>query len=194
MMGIAAVGIFLGHSLLMLVDEFHFHRRRGLPRWERWGHPLDTLSVIACYAFALFMPFSPGAAAAYILLALFSCLWITKDEWVHAELCGPGEQWVHSVLFVLHPVLLGLAGWYWVVSRTSPTSHAEAIFTEPGIFAVFFPVHAAITFLFLIYQIIWWNILCRQKPEPIPSKRKVPASKPREISARLEKAEAVAAP
>jgi hypothetical protein len=31
----------------MAVDEVHFHRQRGLPRWERLGHPLDTLTVCA---------------------------------------------------------------------------------------------------------------------------------------------------
>jgi len=28
----------------MGVDEFYFHRRRGLPRWERLAHPLDTMT------------------------------------------------------------------------------------------------------------------------------------------------------
>ena len=43
-------------GLAMLVDELLFHRRRGLPRWERIGHPIDTLSVLACYGVSLWLP------------------------------------------------------------------------------------------------------------------------------------------
>lgn len=35
--------------ICMAVDEAHFHRWRGLPRWERLGHSLDTLTVLACF-------------------------------------------------------------------------------------------------------------------------------------------------
>ncbi len=36
---------FALQTCCMAVDEVHFHRQRGLPRWERLGHPLDTLTV-----------------------------------------------------------------------------------------------------------------------------------------------------
>ena len=37
---------FAVQGLAILVDEFWFHHRRGLPRWERLGHPIDTLPLI----------------------------------------------------------------------------------------------------------------------------------------------------
>lgn len=100
-------------ALAMVVDELYFHRRRGLPRWERIGHPIDTLSVLGCYAFAL--SFSPSGrhAVAYAVLSAFSCLLVTKDEWVHAARCGAPEQWLHAVLFVLHPIVLGVGALLW---------------------------------------------------------------------------------
>lgn len=134
-------GVFGTQAALMLADEFYFHRRRGLPRWERVGHPLDTLSVLACYATA--MAFSPndGALAAYVAAAAFSCLFITKDEFVHARLCGPGEHWLHAALFVLHPIVLGLAALLWI----------------RGEFRAALVAQAGVTLLFGAYQTLYWN-------------------------------------
>ena len=36
-------------GLFMFVDEFYYHHKRGLPRWERMGHPADTISVLICF-------------------------------------------------------------------------------------------------------------------------------------------------
>jgi hypothetical protein len=51
-------------------------------------------------------------------------LLITKDEWVHADQCNAGEHWLHSVLFVVHPVVLITAGLMWAdaapLNRTRP--------------------------------------------------------------------------
>ena len=52
------IAVFGTQAALMMVDELHFHRRRGLPRWERIGHPLDTATVLVCYGTALTL--SPG--------------------------------------------------------------------------------------------------------------------------------------
>ena len=101
---------FLLHAIGMLIDEAWFHRRRGLPRWERLGHPLDTLTVLACYALALALPATGAGAAVYFCAAVFSCIFITKDEWVHVRHCTGGEMWLHAFLFVMHPVLLAIAG------------------------------------------------------------------------------------
>jgi hypothetical protein len=105
-------------ALLQMVamgfDELVFHRKRGLPRWERLGHPLDTLTALACYAWlALTPPSSPHALGVYVALCVFSCLFITKDEFVHARLCEPTETWLHAVLFVLHPIVFLAFGVIW---------------------------------------------------------------------------------
>jgi hypothetical protein len=107
---------FLAHSLGMLLDEAWFHRRRRLPAWERWGHPLDTLTVLACYGLALAMPPSRGVLIAYMTLAAFSCLFITKDEWIHARHCTGGEMWLHAFLAgqtLLTALFLGYQLFYW---------------------------------------------------------------------------------
>jgi hypothetical protein len=34
-------------AIVIFVDEFYFHFAPGQPRWERIGHPLDTVTVLA---------------------------------------------------------------------------------------------------------------------------------------------------
>lgn len=141
-------GIFLLHALLMMTDEFWFHWRRNLPKWERWGHPLDTFSVTVCYALALSLPSTVGNFLLYFVFALFSTLLITKDEWVHAQLCSGGEMWIHALLFALHPILLFMAGIFLMRDRFNfNVEH----------FRFWLQVQCMAAILFLFYQIIYWN-------------------------------------
>lgn len=90
-------------GVILVVDEVVFHWRRGLPRWERWGHPVDTF----CFLLPLVtLWWSQEAGVLYWILTVVSCLMITKDERHHAELTSGGEQWLHALLFLLHPVVL----------------------------------------------------------------------------------------
>jgi 2-polyprenyl-6-hydroxyphenyl methylase/3-demethylubiquinone-9 3-methyltransferase len=100
-------------GLAMGVDELGFHRRRPVPRWEWLGHLLDTLVFMACLAVAALLPPAPGNLRLYAILAAVSCLVITKDEFIHQKLCPGGEHWLHAVLFVLHPMVLGAVFCLW---------------------------------------------------------------------------------
>jgi hypothetical protein len=141
MIALVAVAVFGVQATLMLVDEFYFHHQRRLPRWERIGHPLDTLSVLACYAMTLAL--SPGDHKVILFLAAaaFSCLFVTKDELVHARLCGPGEHWLHAALFVMHPIVLGLAALLWIRG-----GHRTLLAGQ-----------TALTLAFGLYQTVYWN-------------------------------------
>lgn len=130
-------------GIAMLVDEGYFHRRRGLPRWERIGHPLDTLTLIACLAWLLVVEPSTGAALpVYITLAVISTLFVTKDEPIHARECGGGEQWLHAVLFVLHPIVLAAFALLWWLGYTQ-----------------LLVGQLVVTTLFMSYQVVYWNVL-----------------------------------
>lgn len=128
---------------MMAVDELWYHRRRGLPRWERLGHPIDTLSVALCYGWlALARPDQPHALAVYVGLAAFSCALITKDERIHAGRCQLGEHWLHAWLFVLHPIVFAAFGvWWWLGGATWP------IGAELGLSAGF-----------MLYQLAYWSL------------------------------------
>lgn len=131
-------------ALAMLVDEGYFHHQRGLPQWERLGHPLDTLTAAACYAFLVFVPPStPRAIYMYSALSLFSCLFITKDEFIHAKVCDPRESWLHSVLFVLHPIVFLAFGVLWWFGES----------------AMILRIELSLTLGFLAYQLIYWSFI-----------------------------------
>lgn len=139
---IACLSLFAAQGALMVVDDLWFHRRREIPRWERIGHPLDTLTVLLPLIGILFLPPAPPWTALFLAAAAFSCLFVTKDEWVHARLCAPGEQWLHAVLFLLHPCLFAAM---WVLWKAG----------EPG--RGWIALQASFTLGFLCWQILRWN-------------------------------------
>ena len=149
---------FALQMLSMTADEFYFHRRRGLPRWERVGHPIDTLSVLVCYGWLLLVAPDGRAVAVYAALATLSCLLVTKDEHVHRRLCDSAEQWLHAVLFLLHPLVLLAAALLWPALHGPGSGSAWIRYT--GWEKAFVAGAAAATALFGAYQVIYWNLLC----------------------------------
>jgi len=142
-------------GVTMVVDEGWFHRARGLPRWERIGHPLDTLTIAACLAWLIATtPESPAALPVYIALAVFSTLFVTKDEAVHARLCSPGEHWLHAVLFVLHPIVLAAFGYLWWTGAV-------------GLLAG----QLGIAIAFMAYQVLYWTVERGELDAPEPPAR-----------------------
>jgi hypothetical protein len=140
------VGVLFAPVLIqaatMLADEGWCHRRRGLPRWERIGHPLDTLTTALCYGWLVVQrPDAPHALSMYVGLSLFSCLFITKDEFVHSKLCDSLETWLHSVLFVMHPIVLLSFGILWISGGA------------PWVFEV----QLFLTLAFASYQVVYWS-------------------------------------
>jgi hypothetical protein len=134
---------FLVQGLLMTVDEFYCHKRRQLRRWERVGHPIDTITFIVCLLFLIFMPATRINLWIYGVLSLISCLMISKDEWEHKELCTGLENWLHSLLFMIHPVVLIWIGFLW--------------WTETPEFAVVADFCVMLSLGFLFYQSFYWN-------------------------------------
>lgn len=141
---------FLLQTALIFCDEFYFHIRRGLPRWERMGHPLDTLTVLICLAFTLIFPYNPMTRMVYIGLALFSAIFVTKDEFVHKEWCPAGEQWLHALLFLNHPVVLFALAYLWQFKL------------EPLVGRFLWGQTLAVA-CFGLYQWIYWNFVRRNE-------------------------------
>src|ERR1051325_4243964 len=146
---------FVAQIACMLFDEFYFHWRRSLPRWERLGHPLDTLTVLLCWGVILFLPPTRGAVSLYAALAVFSCLFVTKDEWVHKEYCPAGEHWLHALLFVLHPLLMISAALIWPALHPEGAALRFGSIQYGGFEGTFFAVNTLLTFLFGLYQLVY---------------------------------------
>jgi len=155
---------FIAQAVAMAVDEFYFHRRRSLPRWERIGHPIDSLFVLGCLTFVLMVPFTLNALKVYLVLAAVSCLVVTKDEWVHKQRCEAAEQWLHAVQFLLHPLTLLSAAVMWPVVWSHDLLSSVALnylLDLSGSGPVFHNALVAQFVLilgFLVYQIVYWNI------------------------------------
>ncbi len=142
---------FILQAVVIGIDEYCFHLKRGLPRWERIGHPIDTLSVLLCLGFVLFIPYSGAMLKMFIALAILSCLLVTKDEFVHKHHCPASEQWLHALLFLNHPILLGCMGLIWArMSSLLPFLIAPAVFT----------------LFFFFYQVIYWNFIWEEPQNP----------------------------
>lgn len=138
----------IAQSAVSLVDEFYCHHRRVVPRWERIGHPADTLSLLACVLFALFMAPTSANVGLFGALAIFSCVIITKDEWVHQSYCSGFELWLHSILFVLHPLVCLSLGLVWI--------------RFPEMKDILY-VEAALLILYTVYQFFYWNVFRRDE-------------------------------
>jgi hypothetical protein len=148
-------------ALAMTFDELYFHRRRGLGAWERLGHPLDTLTFLACITFLLVFPPTPRAVVGYVGLAAFSCLFVTKDEAVHARCCSAAEHWIHAVLFVLHPVCLASLGVLW------PGLHSgNELIEGSSLVAHAIPGQLMMTAAFCLFQTLYWNLRCARRTPP----------------------------
>jgi hypothetical protein len=155
-------------GVAMLYDELHFHRARGLGRWERVGHPLDTLTMLACIGWTLVAAPSARAAGVYAALAVISCLFVTKDEFVHARRCTPGEHWLHAILFLVHPVILVSVALLWVSARgTSPDGAWLALRLPDSATAVRILILQFVgTAAFGLYQAAYWNLPWRRIQPP----------------------------
>jgi hypothetical protein len=160
---------FAVQMLCMVVDELYFHARRTLPRWERFGHPLDTCTVLLCWSVVFYAAPTPRSVAVYGALSLFSCLFVTKDEWIHTQYCGAGEHWLHALLFILHPLTFLSAGLLWPALHTSDVSALSPGWIHyDGSARPFFMANAGLTLLFGLYQLLYWNL-------PWPSDAKAPS-------------------
>jgi hypothetical protein len=155
---------FLVQALVIGIDEYYFHLKRGLPKWERIGHPLDTLSVVLCIAFAIFIPYSSELIKIFVCCAVFSCFMVTKDEFVHKQHCPGAEHWLHALLFINHPLMLTALGILWAALEKdiSPPWVANWL-SNSALLRSFLYVQFSIAICFFLYQAIYWNFLWQEK-------------------------------
>jgi phosphatidylserine synthase len=132
---------FILQGIVMSIDE-SIHKKRGLGLWERMGHPLDSLTVFVSLSFLALNKVSEDNMTIYVFLCLFSCLFITKDEFIHSKECSAFENWLHAVLFILHPMIFIASGILW---KYYPTDE-------------FLSVQPIVVGIFMIYQLCRWSI------------------------------------
>lgn len=136
------LALFITQVAIMAFDEFHYHRRRGLEKFERWSHLADTTLFFAAVILPMLLIPSPFNIGIYIFFAVASAVITTKDEWIHIRSCSGGEQWCHSILFLLHGAILVVLGILWNMDASSLILRTLPI-----------PVG-----LWGIYQFFYWNV------------------------------------
>ncbi len=150
---------FLIQMLCMAADELHFHRERGLTRWERIGHPLDTLTVVICLLWIICVQPSRPTVLTFMVLAVFSSVFVTKDEPVHRLYCTAAEQWLHALLFLLHPIVLGGAALMWPAAAGISWPLLSSAIHYTGFERPFLIGSCLMMIGFGIYQFVFWNLL-----------------------------------
>jgi hypothetical protein len=151
-------------GLAMFFDEFYFHKKRGLPAWERIGHPIDSLSVLVTIGIPVWVNFSESMLTVYVVMALFSSLLVTKDEFVHSDHCQAGENWLHAVLFVLHPLVFLSVGLLWYLRDADfALFDSETFVPSKNLLGHALLGQWALVLFFLTYQIVYWNFLWQKK-------------------------------
>lgn len=133
---------FILQGAFMTVDEFYFHERRGLPQWEKVGHPLDSFLTLITLSIPAIFVFNDMSLKIFIGFAVFSSLFITKDEFIHSERCSKAEHWIHSVLFLLHPVVFMTTALIWMNATGND----------------FLKLQPLIVGGFMFYQILRWSL------------------------------------
>lgn len=111
-------------------------------------------------AYVLWVPFSTSTVILYGALALFSSLFVTKDEFVHNEHCPASEQWLHALLFLLHPITLIAAGFIWpVASNIEVPAWLSQLLDNKEALRSFLVYQLSAMGLFFLYQTIYWNFV-----------------------------------
>ena len=144
--------------ICMAFDELYFHRRRVLKKWERLGHPLDTLTVLICLVWLLIAQPNSTNLLVYAILGTFSTIFITKDEWQHQKYCKSGEHWLHALLFILHPLVFIAAGLLWYADYPS---QIHQFISYEGWEHYQLLTGSLMIFGCGIYQLLYWNIKWR---------------------------------
>jgi hypothetical protein len=130
----------------MGVDE-KLHWKRGLGRWERLGHPLDSLTVLIPMSLISLTTVTKPLLSAYVVLSAFSCLFITKDEFIHSKECSPFENWLHAVLFIIHPMIFFTSGILWIYHPNDQLLKYQPLLVG----------------MFMLYQVVKWSIPWKQQ-------------------------------
>lgn len=155
---------FVLQAIVIMFDEIYFHVKRGLPKWERIGHPIDTFSVLLCMIWVLVVPFSSEALKIYCFLAIFSCVMVTKDEFIHKHYCPASENYLHAFLYILHPITLTCVGFIWpAISNIETPAWLSYFLDNPSFLHIFLYMQTFSMGAFFFYQIIYWNLIWKKR-------------------------------
>ena len=136
------------HGILLNIDEHIFHKKRGINKIELWNALFDMALFIAPIFIALFTKFSYWWEKVFIAFCMASCLSIAKNELFYKGL-DVKERLVHSLLYVLHPVILYA---YYISWQTNYFDHHYYVWLTQLAFML-------LGIQSITYRIIYWNYI-----------------------------------
>lgn len=143
------LSLMILHVVVFHIDEYYFHRKRTLCRKEALAMFVDGALYLPPLIIASFAPVTEFWQKIYLLFAILSCLSIVKNEWFYADDIGRKERLTHSILYILHPVLLYTFYVSWIGNFFAHNLN----FWMVQIMYVGFGVKT------LTHQLIYWNYL-----------------------------------
>ncbi len=93
------------HSLLFFYDESLLNKKRELTKFENISVYIDGFFFLVPVAMTLFTNYDSKFNMIYLIMSIFSCLSIIKNELFYTDL-SKRERLVHAALYVLHPLIL----------------------------------------------------------------------------------------
>ena len=152
-----SIGKTMNPHELMMKTGGKFLRRAGLLFF-----PIFHLTA---KDFQFLTDFRPMNADVFIGFSIFSCLMVTKDEFIHKEHCPGAENWLHALLFLLHPITLAVTGMIWPISQGVEVSPWMMSWLDnPEALRIFLILQTAAIALFFSYQLIFWNFIWKNRP------------------------------
>lgn len=131
-------------GVLVGVDELFCHRSRGLSLLEARLHIIDTLlAALPLLVILVAGQITSSTMAIYTVVSTLSCLSITKEEGLHQKVCGPWEHWIHSLMFMVHPLVYISLGYQWVNNTANLAPIALTYFI--------------MMLSFTLYQLVYWH-------------------------------------
>ena len=140
--------IVVFHGILYRIDEFKFHRQRGIGKTELTNSLIDGLIFLITLSIAMFSSFNYWSEKIYIALSILSCLSIAKNEFFYGQLCK-GERFTHSLLYVLHTIILYA---YYLSWKTNYFDLHYYIWLTQLLYMI-------LGFQALTYSLIYWNYI-----------------------------------
>ncbi|OIQ18990.1 MAG: hypothetical protein BM556_06815 [Bacteriovorax sp. MedPE-SWde] len=142
------ISLTILHGTLFTVDEYLFHKKRGLSKNEIYNSLIDGALFLIPLVICIFFSFKPLMKNIFLGCAFLSCISIAKNELFYKDICVR-ERLIHSLLYVLHPAIL----YSFYISWAGNYFDAYPNFWMLQLIYIFFGLKT------LAYRIIYWNYI-----------------------------------
>lgn len=140
--------ITITHAILFAYDEYILNKKRELSQGEINSALLDGVLFLGIVALTIFTTYTENLGIVFISLSFLSCISIIKNEFFYPVL-ELRERLVHSILYVLHPLILYAFYLSWEMD----------FFNNNMSYWMLQLCYLALGFKAMCYHVIYWNFI-----------------------------------